>query len=246
MDPFYQPRSVGVKVNQVFGKDHRSELAGGIFNDSWVNGGGLQTSATDFTLRYTRVVFERPSKRRWIHLGISARWEGTPNDTMVFAGRPVSHVSSLYVNTLPFPADHSLNAGVEAFWNEKGFSLLGEYDRAWVKAPASGDPVFDGWYAAASWFLLGEQRPYDRTKGYARRVVPLDKWGAPEIVAQFTHVNLEDGVIHGGAFDRFGLGINWWATYGWKLGFGWGYIKNYQGGTTGITNSFQTRLQWVI
>lgn len=59
-------------------------------------------------------------------------------------------------------------------------------------------------------------------------------------------MDLECGVVHGGTFHRFGLGVNWWATYGWKLGFGWGYVMLHDGGTTGITNSFQTRLQWVI
>jgi phosphate-selective porin OprO and OprP len=56
-------------------------------------------------------------------------------------------------------------------------------------------------------------------------------------------VDLDDADIHGGTFDRFGLGVNWWATYGWKFGLGWGYIKLYKSGTTGVTNSVQTRLQ---
>jgi len=245
MDPFFRPRSVGAKVTHIFGKNHTSTLSGGVFNDSWLNAEGWKFSATDVTARYTVLAFDHPGNR-WLHLGASVRYEGTPNDSMIFSGRPVSHVTSRYVNTDVFAADHSVNAGVEALWNERQFSILAEFAPAWVKAPSSGDPTFLAWYGTFSWFLTGEQRPYDRTRGYARRVVPNGHWGAAELVAQFTHVSLEDGVIHGGTFDRFGLGVNWWATYGWKLGFGWGYIKLYEGGRTGVTNSFQTRLQWVI
>lgn len=245
-DPFFVARDVGAKVTHVFGAKHTSILSGGIFNDSWVNGGGLNRAATDFTARYTSVAVANPRARRWLYLGASLRYEGAASDTMIFRGRPQSRVTSYYVNTGHFPADHSLNAGLEALWSEKQYSFLAEYDPAWVDAPTSGDPRFSAWYGTFSWFITGEQRPYDRTKGYARRVVPTGHWGAHELVAQFSHVDLEDGVVHGAAFDRFGLGFNWWATYGWKLGFGWGHIQLHKGGTTGTTNSFQTRLQWVI
>lgn len=246
MDPFFRPRNVGAKVTHVFGPKHTATLSGGVFNDSWVDGGGLETAGTDFTVRYTSLALDRPEKRRLLHLGASVRYAGTPNDVVSFRGRPQSHVSSYYVDTGHFPGDHSWNGGVEALWFEKQFSLLAEYAPAWVSAPEAGNPAFSGVYGSVSWFLTGEQRPYDRTKGYARRVVPKGHWGAHEVVAQFTHVDLEDGVIHGGSFDRFGLGFNWWATYGWKIGFGWGHIRLYDGGTTGTTNSLQTRLQWVI
>ena len=246
LDPFFKARDVGAKVTHVFGANHTSTLSGGLFNDSWVDGGGMKSAATDFTLRYTSLALERPEHHRSLYLGASLRYQGTPNEIMRFNGRPQSHVTSYYVDTGPFAADHSWNAGVEALWVEKQFSFLGEYAPAGVKAPASGDPTLSGCYGAFSWFVTGEQRPYDHTKGYARRVAPKAQWGAPEVVAQFSHVDLEDGVIHGGSFDRFGLGMNWWATYGWKLGFDWGHTRLYEGGTTGITNSFHTRIQWVI
>jgi len=86
---------------------------------------------------------------------------------------------------------------------------------------------------------------YDRTVGYARRVMPEGRWGAPELVARFSHVDLDGGSIQGGKFDKTYLGINWWATRRWKVGFGWGHTWLDRSGTTGITDIFLTRLQWV-
>jgi phosphate-selective porin OprO/OprP len=134
---------------------------------------------------------------------------------------------------------------LEALWNEGPFSVLAEYNRAWVDSSASGDPSFSGYYLTASWVITGETRPYDRTVGYARRVMPKGHWGAPELVARFSHVDLDDGAVQGGSFDKTYLGINWWATRRWKFGIGWGHTWLDRFGTTGNTDSFLTRIQWV-
>jgi hypothetical protein len=33
--------------------------------------------------------------------------------------------------------------------------------------------------------------------------------GVPELVVRFSHVNLDDGAVQGGSFDKTYLGINW-------------------------------------
>ena len=48
---------------------------------------------------------------------------------------------------------------------------------------------------------------YDRTVGYARRVMPTGRWGAPEIVARYSNVDLDDDAVHGGNFDRIYIGV---------------------------------------
>ena len=49
----------------------------------------------------------------------------------------------------------------------------------------------------------------------------------------------------GGKFNKTYLGINWWATRRWKFGFGWGHTWLDRFGKTGVTDSFQTRIQWI-
>jgi phosphate-selective porin OprO/OprP len=81
--------------------------------------------------------------------------------------------------------------------------------------------------------------------GYSRRIIPESRWGAPELVARFSHVDLDDGPVQGGWFDKTYLGINWWATQRWKFGIGWGHTWLDRSGETGETNSLQARMQWI-
>jgi len=98
-------------------------------------------------------------------------------------------------------------------------------------------------YITGSWVLTGESRPYDRTVGYARRIIPKSHWGALELVGRFSSEDLDSGSVKGGSFDKTYPGINWWATRRAKIGFGWGHTWLDRFGKTGETESLQTRLQ---
>jgi phosphate-selective porin OprO and OprP len=246
LSPFFVSRNVGAKVTHVFGADQRMTLSGGVFNDWWVSGDSLSSSGTDVSARLTGLVWDQRDGKSFLHLGVSGRYAGADNNTMRYKGRPESNVSDPYVDTGNLPGDHAWHWGLEALWNEGPFSVLGEYNRAWVDSPASGNPEFSGYYITASWILTGETRPYDRTVGYARRVMPEGRWGAPELVARFSHVDLDDGIVQGGNFDKTYLGLNWWATRRWKVGVGWGHTWLDRFGKTGETDSFQVRFQWIF
>jgi phosphate-selective porin OprO/OprP len=245
LTPFFVSRNVGAKVSHVFGADQRMTLSGGVFNDWWVNGDSLADSGTDVTARFTGLVWDKADGKSFLHLGVSGRYAGADNNTMRYKGRPESNVAGNYVDTGSLPGDHAWHLGLEALWNEGPVSVLAEYNRAWVGSGASGNPEFSGYYITGSWILTGETRPYDRTVGYARRVMPKGRWGAPELVVRFAHEDLNDGMVQGGSFDKTYLGLNWWATRRWKLGFGWGHTWLDRFGNTGVTDSFQTRIQWI-
>jgi len=245
LTPFFVSRNVGAKLSHVFGADQRMTLSGGVFNDWWVNGDSLTDSGTDVSARFTGLAWDQPDGKRFLHLGVSGRYAGADNNTLRYKGRPESNVADNYVDTGNLPGDHAWHLGLEALWNEGPFSVLAEYNRAWVDSPATGNPEFSGYYLTGSWIITGETRPYDRTVGYARRVMPKGRWGAPELVARFSHEDLDDGAAQGGKFNKTYLGINWWATRRWKLGFGWGHTWLDRFGRTGVTDSFLTRLQWI-
>ena len=245
LNPFFVSRNIGVKLTRVLGKDHRMTASGGVFNDWWVNGDPFSDSGTDVTARVTGLAWAPEDTTRYLHLGVAGRYAGADHDTLRYRGRPESNVTDNYVDTGALSGDHAWHTGLEALWAEGPFSVFGEYTHAWVSAPGAGNPRFDGYYIAGSWVLTGEARPYDRTVGYARRVMPRGRWGAPELVARFSHVDLDDGVVRGGSFDKTYLGINWWATRRWKFGVGWGrtWLDRFDG--TGVTDSVHTRFQWV-
>jgi len=245
LSPFFVSRNVGAKVTHVFGAEQRATLSGGVFNDGFVSGDSPDDSGTDFSTRLTGLAWDQPDGTRFLHLGVSGRYAGADDNTMRYRGRPESNVSDYYVDTGALSGDHAWHLGLEALLNEGPFSVLAEYNRAWVDSPASGDPEFSGYYLTGSWILTGETRPYDRTVGYARRVMPQGRWGAPELVARFSHEDLDDGVVQGGSFDKTYLGLNWWATRRWKAGCGWGRTWLDRFDTTGITDSLMVRFQWI-
>lgn len=244
LSPFFVSRNVGVKVTRVLGEKHRMTLSGGVYNDWWVQGDDFDDSGTSVTGRVTGLAWDAPDGR-YLHLGIAGRYAGADNDTMRFRARPESNVTDDFLDTGPLQGNGSRHLGFEGLLGEGPFSVLGEYSYAWVDSPASGDPQFFGYYLAASWVLTGESRPYDRTVGYARRVMPTHRWGAPEIVARFSHVDLDDGVVEGGTFDKTYLGLNWWATRRWKFGLGWGRTWLDRFDSRGTTDALHARFQWV-
>jgi phosphate-selective porin OprO and OprP len=246
LNPFFVSRDIGLKFTQVIGDTQWMTASVGVFNDWFVGDQSLNKNGTDVTARVTGLVWDQSDGTSFLHLGISGRYAGSDNKTLRYRGRPESNVSDNFVDTGNFAGDYAFHLGLEALWNQGPFSLLAEYNHAWVESPATGYPEFNGFYLTGSWILTGETRPYDRTTGYARRIIPAGTWGAPELVARFSMVDLDDGAVRGGTFYKTYLGINWWATRRWKLGFGWNHTWLDRFGTTGETDSFLFRIQWIF
>jgi phosphate-selective porin OprO/OprP len=246
LNPFFTSRNVGVKLMRVIGEEHRMTAAAGVFNDWWVRGDSLADSGTDATARVTGLLYDHEDDTRYLHLAVATRYTGVDHDLLRYKGRPESNVTDSYVDTGDLPAGHAWHLGGEALWCHGPVSVLAEYNRAWVSSRATGDPIFSGYYVTASWVLTGENRPYDRTVGYARRVMPERRWGAPELVVRYSLLDLDDAAVSGGSFDKTYLGINWWATRRWKAGFGWGRTWLDRFGDTGRTDAYHSRLQWVF
>jgi phosphate-selective porin OprO/OprP len=109
---------------------------------------------------------------------------------------------------------------------------------------------FDGLYASASWFLTGETRPYDRRKACFSRVIPHHNfdwgrggWGAWELAARYSFVNLNSENINGGRMSMLMTGLNWYLHPNLKMRFeyGLGHVSSYY--PEGYMNIFQTRLE---
>jgi phosphate-selective porin OprO/OprP len=145
-----------------------------------------------------------------------------------FRGRPESNVTAYYVDSGTIAGDHANELSLESLWGRGPFLMSGEY----------GTMVL-------SYVLTGEHRPYDKTVAYARRILPQRTIGAFEIVGRYSRVDVADALIDGGIFDRGTIGINWWATRRWKVGFDYGLINLNRDGLNGITHAFHTRWQWV-
>jgi phosphate-selective porin OprO/OprP len=114
----------------------------------------------------------------------------------------------------------------------------------------AGDPQFSGWYLATSWILTGENRPYNRRGGFFYKVAPDRPFGegagAWELVGRYSKIDLDDGAITGGQFERWTVGANWYANREWRLEVNYGQRTLDRFDTRGHTDFLQFRLQWMF
>jgi len=244
LNPFFVSRGIGLRALNTFAGDSMSWSVGW-FNDWWVQDQKFKDSGNDFAGRLTGVPYFRHEGATYVHLGVGARYVGADDGTLQLRGRPESNVSAYYVDSGKITGDHANELSLESLWGHGPFLTIAEYARAWLDAPASGDPSFWGGTIVLSYVLTGEHRPYDKKVAYARRILPQRKIGAFELVGRYSHVDVTDALVDGGIFDRATVGINWWATRRWKVGFDYGLINLNRDTRSGVTHAFHTRFQWV-
>jgi phosphate-selective porin OprO/OprP len=243
LNPFFVSRNMGARLTHVFGADKRATVSAGAYNDGWdIN--SKTSRGWDLTARATGLVWDEPAAKRFLHLGLAYRHVAS-DGVLRYRGRAETNVGDNFIDTGNITADGADHFGLEGLLNIGSLSLLGEYVVANVSTPAAKDPRLHGYYFTASWVPTGETRPYDRNVGYARRVIPKGYWGAPELVARFAHVDLDDEQAAGGTYDRLSFGLNWWATTRWKFGVLYGFTWLDRFNERGESQTLLTRVQWV-
>ncbi|MCW4455174.1 porin [Flavobacterium sp. MXW15] len=112
--------------------------------------------------------------------------------------------------------------GLEALWIQGPWSLQGEYLRQNTRR-GHGLPDYgsDGWYLFASWLPTGESRSY--SGGNVANPKPSGRYGAVELLARYSDLDLDSDGIAGGRERNWTLGANWYL--GPHLKFQANYIK---------------------
>jgi len=121
-------------------------------------------------------------------------------------------------------ADSIDRAGLEGAWIHGPLLLQGEYLRFRAnfsdgKATYSGG----GYYVSGSWVLTGESRAYQN--GYVGTVKPAGEYGAFEIAARYSALDLNDAAVYGGKGHDWTIGANWYL--GTHLKFQANYVRAY-------------------
>jgi phosphate-selective porin OprO/OprP len=165
-----------------------------------------------------------------LHLGASGYWRRPGGNGVVrFRDRPEIAVDSIRLvdtGNIAARSYHLLAGEVAGVWGP--VTAQAEYLRVGVNrsAPGLSNVNFDGGYVALSYFLTGESRSYK--DGLFGRVKPKNNfsakdggWGAFELAARFSTINLDDNDILGGEQDNFTLGLNWHFNPNTRLQFNW-------------------------
>ncbi len=254
-----QALAPGVNAGLQIGRpvlDQRATWRLGLFADGV--GQDFGDASQDFgraIIRFTGLPFyqakrERPDPAKLLHVGVSANVLYSANNSVRYQARPESHLAPYVVDTGEMQADDALVTGAEVAWVNGPFSVQGEYLRSWVHAQDGKMPSFAGAYASASWFLTGESRSYDKTEGMFGRVIPKRNfdfghggWGAWEIAARYSHVDLESENVHGGRLSMLMVGVNWYlhSHVKWRFDYGFGDVRGRS--PEGHLNVFETRIE---
>jgi phosphate-selective porin OprO and OprP len=145
------------------------------------------------------------------------------------------------LNGVPFfveTGNLSVNAynvlGTELLWVEGPLSLQSEAMVNFVDQTGSNpNASLPGVYAQVGYFLTGEHRPYDRKAGAIDRVIPFHNmkfcgdngqgcgYGAWEVAARFSYLDLNDENIRGGTLTDYTVGVNWFLNPYLKCVFNW-------------------------
>ncbi|MEG8064068.1 porin [Xanthomonas hortorum pv. gardneri] len=138
--------------------------------------------------------------------------------------------------------DHVIRTGVEAVWIHGPFSLQSEALRAEV-ARNAGQPHFiaQGQYLYGTWSLTGESRSY--AGGVPGNIKPAHDYGAVELTARYSRLNLEDNNVHGGRQHDTTIGANWYLTSHFKMQANYSWVDSSRNGVHETPHVMELRAQ---
>jgi len=192
-------------------------VTAGVFNDD-----AGRESSDDEQLSFSGRAVVAPYKQddKVIHLGASASYRepDQSNDRFDFDGRAENRLqSSDSVSVVLNDADNAMVYGLEAAAASGPLSFEAEYIMADVENTGGQDPSYAGGHAQIAWTVTGESRGYKMSKatfGGIKPNRPLDPskgdWGALELAARYSHLDLNDGGLNGGEMNNYTIGANWY------------------------------------
>lgn len=248
-DALLPSRNVGIVLNGT-ALGQRMAWAGGVFNDWFDAGQSLDESATQLVGRVTGLPVLAEDESYLIHLGFGMRYSDAKEGVRART-EPEFNKSPLFVDTEPLEADSAMTYVLETAWRSGPLWVGGEYVRSDVRAPALGDPSFGGFHVSATWSITGEMRAYQKRGGVmgpmpVSRSVNQGGWGAWELGARWSDLDLSDGPVEGGEMRIFSLGVNWWLSPRFNVNFNYRHIVLDRFGVRGTAHGLNGRVLLIL
>lgn len=219
----------------------------GGFGDA-LNGDAFDATRADgpsVNARFTAAPLRREGQL--LHLGASVGWRDVDgSQSYRVRSRPESAGARRLVDTGNlFGVDQDLTLGLELAGVWGPVALQGEYLHKRVEIRNAADPTFHGGYVQLSWFPTGESRRYSSRRAVFRGVRPERAWGAVELAARYSALDLTDAGIRGGDEQNVSVGINWYLMRNFRLMFNYIHANANRSGTLeeDRPNIFQFRFQ---
>ena len=247
--PFDPSRNTGIGMFMKFFK-RRMTLAAGAFRITDGLGDGFGSdSPYSLAARVTGLPFYEDKGKFLVHLGLSYAFDFRSGDEIRFRQRPSTGFGPRLVDTEKFVTNDITYIDPEVAVVVGPFSMQAEYLQSFLNQEYLDNPEFFGWYVQASYFLTGEHRPYNKTKGAFARLKPHENfgwgegsgWGAFQVAARLSQLNLTSGDIQGGRLQDVTLGLNWYLNPVVRVMFN--YVYGDRMDSAGSENVYQMRFQ---
>lgn len=206
--------------------DRRLRWAVGVYRDTGKYGEPKGTNDYAVTARLSGLPVCRDEGRQLLHLGVAGSVRRPADGLAQYRAKPESHLAPDLVDTGTIAVDRTTLFGAEAAVVRGPVSLQGEYVVADTEMESGDSARFSGFYVLASYFITGEHRPYDRGDGVFGRVIPCQNfsqrdgtWGAFELVARYSCLDLQDDAVNGGTLTDVTAGLNWYLNANTRLMF---------------------------
>lgn len=161
-----------------------------------------------------------------VHLGVSGGWSFRPArgedgrrsvDLSDSGELNVDRRSTLDPGAIPARGAWSLGPEIAVAWGRLLAQAEG-YRVAVNRAGADGGRLdFAGWYAQATYVVVGAPRPYRAERAawglpQGRFDPARGEWGAVEIGLRYSTLDLNDGDVRGGGQRLWSTGVGWWPS----------------------------------
>jgi phosphate-selective porin OprO/OprP len=215
-----------------------------------------------YTTRLTGLPVYEPDGEvfRLVHVGGAFSQRVPPNGVINFTPRTTSNLltvednpGSPFLPTVNIPANSYQLYNLQAAWVHGPLSVQGEWSAATVQQTNAGNVFVHGVYIFGSYFLTGEHRGYNRTRGSFDQVDvlrplirsqtdPRGGCGAVELTARFSYFNFNspnlppdvNGAPAGTQLYELTLGANWYLNSYTRIMF------NYTAGMPDMVGFGQT------
>jgi phosphate-selective porin OprO/OprP len=224
----------------------------------WSVGGFRSTESTGrawtepasylITGRLTGLPCWQDEGRSLLHLGLSYSHQFSP-ETFGVSPTPESFLAQALVDSGSITSVEDVDRiGAELAWVRGPFSVQAEAIGNFVDRDG---PTLRFWgaYVMVSWFVTGEHRGYERSDAAFGVVRPkrdfapwrsLRDWGAVQLGARYSHVDLDDREVDGGVENDVALAASWFLRAWLRISgnYVFGHVRSQ-----GDVHILQTRFQ---
>jgi len=225
-------RALGIMIYRSH-LNHRLSWAAGYFHPDH-NLGIYKGKQYNLTARvFGTPLYETGAHYRVFHLGGGYSYQFYNDNPIIYRTRPEAHLAPKYIHLKidklkdlsSFKGEMALVLG--------SFSLEGEYTQTNIQLPAESSFEqnryhYFAYFTTVSWFLTGEHKNYNPSKGAFDRLSPKKNFGnggpgAFEIALRYSNINLNDADLKGGKMGNITAGLNWYLNPATKFAFNYIY-----------------------